>query len=129
MSTANKPHFVDSLSRTNHIGSQGPIRQGCEVNLASRAPENFVIHVRFEDREDGGLRAYCDKVPNFFLSHNDPAKVHADVEPALEVILSEMYGLPMMVRRLPEVDEALERQPTLPNTLRRESYLGAIAAR
>lgn len=92
--------------------------------MASRAPSNFVIHVRFEPRNDGGLQAFCDKVPNFFLSHSDPEKVHADVEPALQVILSEMYGMPMQVTRLPEVDEVLDHQPPLPHALKQESYLG-----
>lgn len=96
--------------------------------MASQVPESFVIHVRFEARDDGGLRAYCDKVPNFFLSHSDPRKVHADIEPALEVILSEMYGMPMQVTRLPEVDEALGQQMVLPGALQYESYLGAISA-
>jgi len=106
----------------------GALRRATEVTVASRAPEAFVIHVRFECREDGGLRAFCDKVPNFFLSHSDPDKVHADIEPALQVILSEMYGMPMRVTRLPEVDEALDRQIPLPHALKQESYLGAIEA-
>ena len=95
--------------------------------MASRAPSKFVIHVRFEDRDDGGLRAYCDKIPNFFLSHSDPAKVQADIEPALEVILSAMYDMPMKVTRLPEVDEALDHQMPLPHQIRQESYLGIEA--
>ena len=94
--------------------------------MASRAPSNFVIHVRFEERDDGGLQAYCDKVPNFFLSHSDSKKVHADVEPALETILSAMYGTPMRVTRLPELDEAMDHQLILPNAIQQESYLGAI---
>jgi hypothetical protein len=96
--------------------------------VASRAPATFVLHVRFEARDDGGLRAYCDKVPNFFLSHSDPEKVHADIEPALAIILSEMYGMPMRVTRLPEVDEALDLQFVLPHAIMRESYLGAVEA-
>ena len=96
--------------------------------MASRAPSEFVIHVRFEDRDDGGLRAFCDKIPNFFLSHSDPAKVQGDVELALEVILSAMYGMTMRVTRLPEVDEALDHQIPLPHAFKQESYLGAIGA-
>lgn len=96
--------------------------------MASRAPSRFVLHVRFEDREDGGLRAYCDKLPNFFLSHSDPVKVQADVEPALEVILSAMYGMPMCVTRLPEIDEVMDHQPVLPHTFKNESYLGDLRA-
>ena len=108
--------------------ARGQPKQGIKVTVASRAPSPFVIHVRFEDREDGGLRAFCDKVPNFLLSHNDPDKVLADVEPALEAILSAMCGMPMRVRRLPELDEAIDRQIPLPHAVRQESYLGAIEA-
>lgn len=97
--------------------------------MASHAPSPFVIHVRFEEREGGGIRAFCDKVPNFFLSHSDPEKVVADIEPALSVILSEMFGLPMKVTRLPEIDEALEHQIPLPHVIRQEAYLGSIGAR
>ncbi len=96
--------------------------------MASQAPQTFVIHVRFENRSDGGLRALCDKVPNFLLSHSDPAKVLADVEPALETILSAMYGLPMSVRRLQEVDEALDQQMVMPEAYQLGSYLGAVEA-
>ena len=96
--------------------------------MASRAPSRFVLHVRFEDREDGGIRAFCDKVPNFFLSHSDPAKVHADIEPALTAILSAWYGMPMCVTRLPEIDEALDHQIPLPHTIKQEAYLGATEA-
>lgn len=95
--------------------------------VASRAPTEFVIHVRFEDREDGGLRAFCDKVPNFFLSHQNADLVQRDVEPALEVILTAMYGMPMTVRRLPELDEAMDHQMPLPHQIRQESYLGIEA--
>jgi hypothetical protein len=96
--------------------------------MASRAPENFILHVRFEDRDDGGLRAFCDKVPNFFLSHSDPDKVRADVEPALQAILSAMYGMPMRVTRLPEVDEAMDHQYVIPAAYQQGSYLGSVEA-
>jgi hypothetical protein len=45
------------------------------------------ITVTFEHRDDGGLRAYSNDVPGFVLSHSDPAKVLADIKPALEGIL------------------------------------------
>jgi hypothetical protein len=51
----------------------------------------FILEVTLEPRPDGGLRAYCDKVPGFILSHSDPDAVIADVAPALEGILSAMY--------------------------------------
>jgi hypothetical protein len=75
--------------------------------MASRAPVGpFIIYVTFEPREDGGLRAYAEKVPGFLLSHSDPEKVMRDVEPALSVILSEMYGHKIKVTQAVEVSAA-----------------------
>jgi hypothetical protein len=50
------------------------------------------IVVTFEPREDGGLRAYSEDVPGFVLSNSDPLVVIRDVAPALEFILSSMWG-------------------------------------
>ena len=94
--------------------------------MASKAPSEFILHVIFEDREDGGLRAHCLDVPNFLLSHSDPELVRSDVEPALEIILSAMYGLPMTVRRVPELSEALGQQMPLPHVIAAQSYLGLV---
>jgi len=96
--------------------------------MASKSPSAFLINVIFEPREDGGLRARCDKLPNFFLSHSDASLLRRDVEPALETILSEMFGLPMKVERLPSIDEALCDQPSLPAYMCAENYLGRIEA-
>lgn len=57
--------------------------------------------VRFERREDGGLIATCQQVPNFYLSHSDADAVSADVIPALETILSAMLGRQVAVRLAP----------------------------
>jgi hypothetical protein len=93
--------------------------------MASRAPEPFKLEVRFESREDGGLRAYCEKVPGFLLSHADPDKVLADVKPALEIILSEMFGVPMTVERLRDLDEVTHQQMSIPGHLTgSQSYVG-----
>lgn len=67
--------------------------------MASRPAQPVIIEVKFEGRDDGGLRAYCDNVPGFVLSHADPEAVLADVEPALETILSAMYGMDVCVRK------------------------------
>ena len=120
--------WLTGESHRNICRSAGPTRTGLEVSVASQSPASFVLHVRFEDRDDGGLRTYCDKLPNFFLSHSDRAKVQADIEPALQVILSAMYGRAMSVRRLPELDEAMDHQIPLAHTIMQESYLGAIEA-
>jgi len=95
--------------------------------MASK-PDQFVLHVIFEEREDGGLRARCPAVPNFLLSHSDPELLLKDVEPALETILSDMYGVPMRVRRLPEKSEVLDHQIPLPHVIAQQSYVGELEA-
>jgi hypothetical protein len=93
--------------------------------MASKCPAEFVLHVHFETREDGGLIARCDHLPNFYLSHTDADLLREDVVPALETILSDMYGLPMTVRRLPDISEALENQiPMPPYIAGEQSYVG-----
>lgn len=78
--------------------------------MASRAPEGpFILHVKFEPRVDGGLRAYCDEVPGFILSHKDANAVWADVVPSLECILSVMYDRPMKVERARELGHEPEQ--------------------
>ena len=94
--------------------------------MASR-PNEFFLKVIFESREDGGLRARCPDVPNFLLSHSDPDLVLKDVGPALETLLTEMYGIPMRVRRVPDLSEALHRQIPLPHVCA-QNYLGRTAA-
>lgn len=80
--------------------------------MASRPSGPFVLDVVFEPREDGGLRAYCDRVPGFVLSHRDPDAVLADVEPALTLILSAMYGMPVTVTKASEIGvEHIEAMP------------------
>lgn len=108
----------------------GHFIRGCEVHMASKAPLGpFILHVIFEPREDGGLRARCDKVPNFLLSHSDPELVRADVEPALETILSEMFGHQMKVERLRDLDEALHSQLSFAaNLCKQENYVGHAEA-
>ena len=58
------------------------------------------IVVSFERRADGGLRAYSDDVPGFVLSHSDSQAVLDDVKPALEEILSHMFGGHVVVEEL-----------------------------
>jgi hypothetical protein len=70
--------------------------------MKARLPAKFIVN--FERREDGGLRAWSDDVPGFVLSHSDPKAVLEDVKPALEAILSHVYGTPVVV-------EELARQP------------------
>ncbi|MES2326718.1 MAG: hypothetical protein V4499_05230 [Pseudomonadota bacterium] len=78
-----------------------------------RVKQFIKIIVRFEERPDGGLRAWSDDVPGFVLSHPDAKAVLEDVEPALETILSSMYGAPVMVAPLVE-PKAVDQQHCLP---------------
>jgi hypothetical protein len=82
--------------------------------MASQFPSECGLVVRFEPREGGGLIATCDKVANFYLSHSNAEAVVADVIPALEAILSGMYGMAMEVRWLPAPDESVGRQLPMP---------------
>ena len=66
------------------------------------------VVVAFERRNDGGLRAYSNDVPGFVLSHSDPTAVIRDVGPALEVILSAMWGVKVKASMLPQVGEEIE---------------------
>jgi hypothetical protein len=85
----------------------------------------FAVDVRFESRDDGGLRATCDQVPNFFLSHRDPEMVIADVVPALSVILTAMFGVKVDVEKLEKIDDALKHEPVMPAHLcNAQSYVG-----
>ena len=75
-------------------------------DMATRLPTGpFVIYVKLETREDGGLRAHCDEVPGFILSHSNADKVLADVVPSLECILTAMFGCKMKVERARELGQ------------------------
>ena len=53
---------------------------------------SYKVTVCFERREDGGLRAWSEDLPELVLSHSDPAQVLADVEAAMRVILEHRLG-------------------------------------
>lgn len=71
------------------------------------------LTVRFARRDDGGLRAWCDDLPGFVLSHSDPLAVIEDVEPALEAMLSAKYECKVRVYALtpPESFELTSQLP------------------
>jgi hypothetical protein len=64
------------------------------------ADQSFKVTVRLQRRPDGGLRAWCDEVPELVLSHSDPSKVLADIGPAIETILSARLQAAVKAERL-----------------------------
>ncbi|WP_370030669.1 hypothetical protein [Qipengyuania mesophila] len=63
------------------------------------------LTVRFEKRDDGGLRAWCDDLPGFVLSHSDAQAVIRDVEPALEAMLAAKYECKVRVYPLTQPEK------------------------
>jgi hypothetical protein len=82
------------------------------------------ISLVFERREDDGLRVYSDDVPGFVLSHEDAAKVFADLKPALETILGEMLGGAVVVGPLEDLREQLEDGGLIPTG--RQTYVAQL---
>lgn len=76
---------------------------------AGRPSRSYKIVVFFERRGDGGVRAWCDDVPGFVLSHSDADAVLADVQPALEGILSAQLGEKIITTLLTDLRDELER--------------------
>jgi hypothetical protein len=77
--------------------------------MRSMSTRTFKITVCFEQRPDGGLRAYSDDVPGLVLSSMDVDGVLQDVTEALKVILSErLHGRVEIAGPLSDIREALE---------------------
>lgn len=76
---------------------------------AGRQRRSWKIVVHFERREDGGLRAWCDEIPGFALSHADADSLLLDVQPALEGILTYQLGEPYVTTPLCDIRAMLER--------------------
>jgi hypothetical protein len=98
--------------------------------MASSRPlsDYFKVVVTFEHRADGGLRAYSDDVPGFVLSHSDQSAVMADVRPALEAILSDMFHTKVTVSELAPLRERLSPSKKAPFAPQREYVTHPIAA-
>lgn len=93
-----------------------------------QAIQPLKIEVKFDLRDDGGLRAWCDAVPGFVLSHSDPELVIADVPEVLGTILSAMMGRPILVTPMIDVAEALGvSEPSLPAYAMDRAYVGQYA--
>lgn len=67
----------------------------------------FNVDVKFERREDGGLRAWSDSVPGFVLSNQDADLVISEVPEVLAVILSGMMGGKVQVTPTVDIREAM----------------------
>lgn len=76
-------------------------------------PQFTKIVVILESRPDGGLRAYSDDAPGFVLSNPDRSAVMADIQPALEVILSAMWGVPVIAEPLGSIERDDEQEDAL----------------
>jgi hypothetical protein len=72
------------------------------------------VVVVFERRSDGGLRIYSDDVPGFVLSSANADAAFADVQPALEGIISHMVGFQVRVAPLPTIKDYLEHRQLPP---------------
>lgn len=70
---------------------------------------SFKLTVCFEQRPDGGLRAWSEDVPGLVLSHTDVDGVLDDVTAALKVILSHRFGAEIDVKPLDDIREILEQ--------------------
>lgn len=55
------------------------------------------VTVRFVKRDGGGLQAFCDVVPGFYLSGGDPRAVMRDVVPAIEMLMEHNVGIEVKV--------------------------------
>lgn len=79
------------------------------IQMAIERPSrSWKIVVHFERREDGGVRAYCNEVPGFVLSHKDANAVLADIQPALDGVLSQQLGQPIVTTPLDDIRSFLE---------------------
>jgi hypothetical protein len=81
---------------------------GIDPMTSERQPLTYKIVVFFERRDDGGLRAWCEQVPGFILSHLNVDAVLSDVQPALEGILTAQLGYEIKTTPLHDIREALE---------------------
>lgn len=82
---------------------------GTVIDMSTARPAgSWKIVVQFERRPDGGLRAWCDAIPGFALSHADVDALIADIQPALEVILTHQLGERFVTTPLEDIRAVLE---------------------
>ena len=76
-------------------------------------PYKDKVTVRFVKRDDGGLRAFCEAVPGFYLSGADPRAVLRDVVPAIEALMRRNVGLNVEVVALQYAHYELRERPAI----------------
>jgi len=71
---------------------ESTLQDGWLVEVLAEVPDREIT-LKFQDREDGGLRVWSDDVPGLVLSGPDPVAVIGDVGPALSVLLIQARRL------------------------------------
>jgi hypothetical protein len=74
--------------------------RGAKRPMTEHRPFKTKILVRFRKRDDGGLRAFCDEVPGFYLSGSDRRAIMGDVIPALELLVRTNLAISVQVSPL-----------------------------
>jgi hypothetical protein len=101
------------------------------MGAAMSHDQSIKVTVHFERRADGGLRVWSEDLPGLTLSHQDPARVLADVKLAIEGLVTDMLGQRVRVEPLVGIQEALfpdeGRSKEIPSGIR-EYVSRAIAA-
>lgn len=97
------------------------------MNALHKFPEYAKIVVVIEHRDDGGLRAFSHDVPGFVLSHKNPEAVLDDIGPALERILSAMWGMKIKADPLTHVGYDAP-DATAPQPVDNREYVAHAAA-
>lgn len=93
--------------------------------MTDQRNQPFHIDVKFEMRDDGGLRAYCDAVPDFVLSHQDSDLVINEVPEVLGIMLSARLGCEIRLTPTVDVAEMLGlSSPSLPAFMCDRVYMG-----
>lgn len=109
-----KPHRAEFTPESLCVMILQSVQAMCRAMHEDR-PYKHMITVRFVKRDDGGLRAFCDAVPGFYLSGLDPRAVLRDVVPAIETLMRRNVDLDVEVVPLKYARfELRERTPAKP---------------
>ena len=84
--------------------------------MGSVVPLNrfFNFEVVFEARQGGGLTAFSEDVPGFVLCGEDGEAVLRDAIPALQFILSKLFGSEVVVSECGDLRGQLVKKGLLP---------------